>query len=100
MTDLAKDAGISKQSIAYLVDDLCRLGYVEMHEHPTDGRARQVRFTERGRVLVALLAQQSSKAEKDCAGIIGERSMALVREALTALISRKRLGSEDERESR
>lgn len=86
MTDLAKSAGISKQSIAYLVDDLCRLGYVEMHEHPTDGRAKQVRFSERGRALIALLVQESSKAEKECARIIGEHSMDLVRDALVAII--------------
>lgn len=92
MIDLAKRAEISKQSIAYLVDDLHQLGYVEIHDDPSDRRAKQVIFSERGRALVALLAQQSRKAEKDCARIIGEQGMRQVREALTALVNSKAPG--------
>lgn len=86
MTELAKHAGISKQSIAYLVDDLSRLGYVEMHEDPSDGRAKLVRFTDRGKELVAVLAKESKKVEKGCARIIGEDQMAALRLALTEFV--------------
>lgn len=92
MSDLAKRAGISKQSIAYLVDDLLRLGYVEMQDDPTDGRAKLVRFSERGRELVALLSQQSTKAEQACARVIGKEQMVAMREALGMFIHRQKSG--------
>lgn len=89
MSDLAKSAGISKQSIAYLVDDLCRLGYLEMHEHLTDGRAKLVCFSDRGRALLVLLARLSEQAEARCAQVVGEQAISLVRETLATLIRAK-----------
>lgn len=89
MADLAKSAGISKQSIAYLVDDLCRLGYLEMHEHLTDRRAKLVCFSERGRSLLELLKRLSDQAEVQCAQVVGQRAMSQVRETLASLISAK-----------
>jgi DNA-binding MarR family transcriptional regulator len=86
MTELAKRAGISKQSIAYLVEDLGRLGYVEMHDDPSDGRAKLVRFTGRGQDLAGVLVKESKKVEKRCARIIGEDQMASLRLALSEFV--------------
>jgi DNA-binding MarR family transcriptional regulator len=89
MADLAKSAGISKQSIAYLVDDLCQLGYLELHEHPTDRRAKLVRFSEQGRSLLVLLAQLSDQTEKRCAQIVGEQPLSMARNVLATMIGDK-----------
>src|ERR687889_2187273 len=48
LTDLAAQAGITKQSAGFLVDQLERAGYVERVPDPADGRARLVRVAERG----------------------------------------------------
>lgn len=89
MSELAKCAGISKQSIAYLVDDLCRLGYLDLQADPADGRAKIVAYTARGRALIAALSEASAAAETECAALVGARTMQLLRKALTELAQRK-----------
>ncbi len=48
LTELASDAGITKQSAGELVDDLVDLGYVERIADPADKRAKLICLTERG----------------------------------------------------
>jgi DNA-binding MarR family transcriptional regulator len=48
LTDLARRAEMTVQSMGELVDALERLGYVERLPDPVDRRAKQVRLTERG----------------------------------------------------
>ena len=51
VTDLAEQAGVTKQTAGFLVDQLERAGYVERDPDPADGRARLVRITERARAV-------------------------------------------------
>lgn len=48
VTDLAQRAGMTRQSMAELVDHLEARGYVERVPDPSDGRAVLVRRTDRG----------------------------------------------------
>jgi DNA-binding MarR family transcriptional regulator len=48
LTDLAESAGMSKQAVGEVVDDLEKLGYVERAQDPQDGRAKVIRLTELG----------------------------------------------------
>ena len=48
LTQLARRAGMTKQAMGQIVDDLERLGYVERTPDPADGRAKLVRFTALG----------------------------------------------------
>lgn len=89
MSELAKCAGISKQSIAYLVDDLCRLGYLDLQADPADGRAKIVAYTEWGRALIAALTEASAAAERECSALVGAKTLQLLRKALTDLVRRK-----------
>lgn len=50
--ELAEQARVTKQSAAFLVEQLEAAGYVERVPDPTDGRARLVRLTARSRPLV------------------------------------------------
>jgi DNA-binding MarR family transcriptional regulator len=47
-SDLANHLGLSKQATNDLIRDLEAYGYVELEEHPTDRRARILRYTRRG----------------------------------------------------
>ena len=49
--EIAATARLSKQTINDMLRDLERLGYVERHPDPTDGRGRIVRLTKRGQAL-------------------------------------------------
>jgi DNA-binding MarR family transcriptional regulator len=48
LTDLARLAGMTKQSVGELVDDLVDLGYVERIPDPEDRRAKLICLTDRG----------------------------------------------------
>jgi DNA-binding MarR family transcriptional regulator len=48
LTELARLAGMTKQSVGELVDDLVNLGYVERIADPEDRRAKLICLTDRG----------------------------------------------------
>jgi DNA-binding MarR family transcriptional regulator len=48
LTTLAERAGISKQAAGQIVTELEELGYLSRAPDPTDGRAKVLRFTEKG----------------------------------------------------
>jgi len=49
LTELAGLAGMTKQSVGELIDDLVALGYVERIPDPADRRAKLICLTERGK---------------------------------------------------
>jgi len=49
LTELAELAGMTKQAVGEAVSDLERLGYAERLADPSDGRAKIIRLTDRGR---------------------------------------------------
>src|ERR1700750_198091 len=48
LTELATKAGLTKQSVGEIVDDLTDLGYIERFPDPTDKRAKLIRLTTKG----------------------------------------------------
>ncbi len=49
MVELAKRLGVSKQAVGQLVRELEKMGMLERHPDPSDGRAWLVCFSEKGR---------------------------------------------------
>ena len=47
-TEIARRAGITKQAVGQLVDEMVRLGMLARVPDPDDGRAQLVRFTDAG----------------------------------------------------
>ncbi|MBS1888217.1 MAG: winged helix-turn-helix transcriptional regulator [Actinobacteria bacterium] len=82
LTDLAALAGLTKQSLGEIVDDLARLGYLERYPDPTDKRAKLIRLTPKGqeaqRIGFALFAQ----LEQDWADAFGPDRIAALRSLL------------------
>src|SRR3954452_22446581 len=48
LTELAAHAGMTKQSVGEIVDDLVDHGYVERFPDPEDRRAKLIRLTQKG----------------------------------------------------
>src|SRR3954452_8298737 len=63
LTVLAARAGITHQSMGELVGELERRGYVERVADPSDGRARIVRLTGRGRQVVRVAVEAIAQIE-------------------------------------
>lgn len=93
VSDVARRCGYAKQSIAYVVDDLVKLGYVAIAPDPDDGRAKRVRLTARGEDLVACLLKHSRAAERSLAARIGAGSVATLRRILLAAVHGEQRGS-------
>jgi DNA-binding MarR family transcriptional regulator len=85
VTEIARRAQLTKQTVVYLVDELERLGYVERVADPDDGRAKLVRPTPRGHAAVAEARQAAAAIERDWAVLLGEERMAQLRAGLEAL---------------
>jgi DNA-binding MarR family transcriptional regulator len=85
ITDLAERAGMTKQSMAYLVDDLAALGYVELAPDPTDGRAKLVVPTKKGASLLEAARRLGDVYEQHVAKLMGASDAKKLRTLLEDL---------------
>ena len=92
LTDLAERARMTKQSVGEVASDLEQRGYVERVPDPSDGRAKIIRLTERGRNAQAIGRGLIDDIEREWAERFGTERIAALREALEA-ITAERLGA-------
>lgn len=86
VTDLADRAGISKQAMSQMVDDLERLGYLQRTPDPHDGRAKLVRFAPRGRAAVDAAGRAFDEMEAAFTDRTGPDELRRLRRHLLALL--------------
>ena len=87
LTELAERALMTKQSVGEVATDLVQRGYVERVADPSDGRAKIIRLTERGREAYILGRQLIDEIERDWAERYGEQRLSALREALEAVVA-------------
>jgi DNA-binding MarR family transcriptional regulator len=85
LTELAEQAGVTKQTAGFLVDQLERGGYVRRAPDPTDARARLVQIADRGRATIPVANQVIAEVEAEWTAHLGAAQTAQLRQALTAL---------------
>lgn len=84
--DLAEMAQVTKQTASFLVDRLAQAGYVERVPDPSDGRARLVRISARGREVQAVAAREEQAIYREWEQHLGDDDM----ERLTDILHRLR----------
>lgn len=84
-SELAERLEISKQGAAQIVDDMERRGYVERHPDPSDGRARLLHLSERGRSALAAARRFHQRFERRLVAEHGAEAVATLRTLLTAI---------------
>jgi len=89
LTELARRARITKQSMGELVRELEAMGYVERVPDPSDGRAQIIRYTERGRRADAVGVQAIADLEKRWARAVGKGRMSDLRATLETIVRRR-----------
>ncbi|MCF6326620.1 MAG: MarR family winged helix-turn-helix transcriptional regulator [Devosiaceae bacterium] len=82
VTDMARQAGISKQAMSKLVQGFVEHGFLAWSNDPKDKRNRIVNVTKEGRELLSCGLKALANAEKDVAEIIGETETEQFRELL------------------
>ena len=85
LTELAERAQVTKQTASLLVAALEAQGLVERVPDPADGRARLIRFTERGRAASQEAMRVVISVEQEWAEHLGTRLTGQLRNALTKL---------------
>ena len=85
LSRLVVDSGLTKQALAQALAPLEAGGYVEVVPDPSDGRARLVRHTDRGREVNAVVRDRLDGVEREWARRVGEERYAVARAVLADL---------------
>lgn len=86
LTELARRADMTPQSMGELVDELVDMGYVLRRPDPADGRAKLIVLTRRGRDAVAAGRQAIEGIEEQVTDILGEDGHRELRRLLAKLL--------------
>ncbi|MBV1853775.1 MarR family winged helix-turn-helix transcriptional regulator [Catellatospora tritici] len=81
---LAKQLGIDRTVMTYLVDDMERGGLIERQPDPADRRARRLVPTEQGRAVLKRVREKLERAEREILAGLAEEE----RETLRTLLQR------------
>jgi DNA-binding MarR family transcriptional regulator len=84
-SDVAVEAGMSKQAMNYLLKGLEELGYLERRGDPADKRSRRIALTTRGEKVQRVLRASVRKIEAELERDLGEAEMVHLRRLLVAL---------------
>jgi DNA-binding MarR family transcriptional regulator len=85
VTDIAEQAGVTKQTASGLIDELEVNGYVTRRPDPADARARLVVLTDRGEWLCGTAAAEIAKVEIEWREHLGAKAYDELRAALVSL---------------
>jgi DNA-binding MarR family transcriptional regulator len=86
LTDLADRAGMTKQAMSELVNDLVEMGYLRRTPDPTDGRAKLIAFTDRGWAAVKTVLSSFQETEAALVARLGNRRMTELRRTLLEIL--------------
>lgn len=92
LTDLAHAAGVSKQAMGELVDELVERRYFVREPDPTDGRAKLIVWAERGLQSHEATMRAFATIENELTHLIGSQELEQLKATLTALVIRLRDG--------
>jgi MarR family transcriptional regulator, transcriptional regulator for hemolysin len=81
-TELAKQLGVDRTVMVYLVDDLERAGLVERLPDPSDRRSRLIRSTPAGVERLKAIDEAAAAAEEELLGPLSETERTLLRDML------------------
>ncbi|MCX2753234.1 MULTISPECIES: MarR family winged helix-turn-helix transcriptional regulator [Gordonia] len=85
LTDLAEQAGVTKQTAGGIVDQLEAAGYLTRVPDPSDRRARLVTLSERGVHLCEVAAREVEAQQQEWREHLGDAQFAALEKALRSL---------------
>jgi len=88
ITELANKAGVTKQSMGYLVEQLETAGYVERVDDPIDARAVIIRRTKKGWAYTRAAAEEVAKLQEEWTQLLGRAKMKELKSLLAELVAK------------
>lgn len=88
ITELARKAGMTKQSMGYLVAQLEAAGYVERAGDPGDARASIIRRTPKGWAYNRAAAEEVASLQDEWAELLGPAKMKRLKSLLGELVAK------------
>ena len=88
LTDLARGANITPQSMGQIVDELEQLGYLIRTPDQTDRRAKLIKLTEEGEKVAQQGATTVQGIEERLTELLGVRDYKKLRAILNTIVSR------------
>lgn len=84
-SELAAKAGVTRQAVTKLLDDLERLGLAKREPDPADGRRVVVRYTPRGLAALKVARTRMNQLERRYASQVGANHWRTARDVLEEL---------------
>jgi len=88
ITELARKAGMTKQSMGYLVEQLEAARYVERVADPRDARAVIIRRTKKGWTYNQAAAEEVAKLQEEWTHLLGPAKMKELKSLLAELVAK------------
>jgi DNA-binding MarR family transcriptional regulator len=88
VTEAAERAGITKQAMGRLANELEDAGYITVRSDPTDARARVLHLTKSGMRLMLDSLQVMTNLEHDYARLVGIDELGAVLDGLEKFVNR------------
>jgi DNA-binding MarR family transcriptional regulator len=84
-SEIAKQTGMTKQAVNYLLRQLEQLGYLERVDDPDDQRSKRIELTSRGRAAVLNIRATVRQIEREWERELGVKEVAQLRALLVDL---------------
>jgi DNA-binding MarR family transcriptional regulator len=100
VSGLAELAQVRKQTMAQVVDELERMGYVERRPNPHDRRSRLVFLTERGASVKPVTHATAAQVEQRWAELTSPEELEALRAGLLQLLTELKTDSSSDESTR
>jgi DNA-binding MarR family transcriptional regulator len=84
-SDLAKEGGMTKQAMNYLLRQLEELGYLTRDDDPQDKRSKRVQLTDRGYAVAKTIRKTVRQIEREWERELGPEHFDRLRQLLAEL---------------
>jgi DNA-binding MarR family transcriptional regulator len=86
LVDLAQVNGLSKQAMSQIVAEIEQQGYIAKKDDPTDGRARKLKLTPKGKKMVQDSLEAYDELERECELLIGSEKLETLKNIVSELV--------------
>lgn len=89
VVDLAQINGLTKQAMSQIVAEIEQQGYIAKREDPSDGRARKIVLTSKGKKLIQDSMEAYGELEAEYEALIGREKLDALQEIAAELVRLK-----------